>query len=297
MKKKQMGSSALLLLTAFIWGLAFVAQSQGMEYIGPFTFNGARTLLAATILLPVGLARRRRIVRRGSRPYAARTQAVGGVLCGVLLFAASSLQQIAMQTTTAGKAGFLTALYIVLVPVLGVFWHKRVAPAVWAAVALATAGLYLLCGAGGALAVGDWLLVACALCFAGQILLVDRFAPVTEPFLLSGTQFLVCGLLSVPCMLLWEAPTLAGLAAAAMPLAYAGVLSSAVGYTLQIIGQRDTPPTVASLLMSLESVFSAVAGAWILHERLSAAERGGCLLVFAAVVLAQLPAPRRYKNA
>lgn len=296
-RKKTLLGNLLLLLTALIWGTAFVAQSKGMDHIGPLTFNGARSLLAAAVLLPGGL-----LLRRGRRlhgggkaaPLDKKAQLRGGLVCGVLLFLASTLQQMALVTTEAGKAGFLTALYIVLVPVMGIFLHRKAPASVWAAVVLATGGLYLLCGVGGAsaFAAGDICLLLCAVCFAGQILAVDHFAPCTDPVLLSGSQFLVTGLLSLPAMFLWETPSLAGLGAAWLPLAYAGILSSAVGYTLQIVGQRNTQSAVASLLMSFESVFSALAGALLLGERLSAPALCGCALVFAAILLAQLP-PRR----
>lgn len=294
MKKKQLMGNALLLLTAFIWGVAFVAQSKGMDHVGPLTFNGARSLLAAVVLLPLAWVLRRRSAH-AAPPLDKRAQLLGGLVCGLLLFCASTLQQVALVTTDAGKAGFLTALYIVLVPVFGVFLRKKAPVAVWGAVALATVGLYLLCGvgSGAGFAPGDLCLLGCAVCFAGQIMAVDRFAPRTDPILLSGTQFLVVGLLSLPAMFIWEQPSLSGLQAALLPLLYTGVLSSAVAYTLQIVGQRSTQPAVASLLMSFESVFSVLAGALLLRERLSPAEGWGCALVFVAILLAQLPAPAK----
>lgn len=301
MKKRQLTGEALLLTAALIWGVAFVAQAKGMDYIGPFTFNGIRGLLAAAVLLPAWAVFRLPKTRQAKAQSAAlkpalsfRSLGIGAVLCGLMLFCASSLQQIALVTTTAGKAGFLTALYIVLVPVFGVFLHKKVSAWVWAAVVLATAGLYLLCSSGSfAFTAGDLCLLGCAACYAVQILLVDRFAPHMDPMLLCGIQFLVTGVLSLPVMFWLEQPTWAGVWAAAVPLLYTGVLSGAVAFTLQIVGQRNTEPAVASLLMSFESVFSVLAGALLLKERLSASELLGCVLVFSAIVLAQLPGMKK----
>ncbi len=281
----QLRGSAMLLLAALLWGVAFAAQSKGMDYVGPFTFNGARSFLGVSVLVPLWLLTGRRQPADGYDP---RALWLGGALCGLMLFAATSLQQIGLVTTSAGKSGFLTAMYIVLVPLFGIFLGRRIGANVWIAVLLGAAGLYLLCATERlSLAPGDTLTLLCAVCFAFQIMLVDRFAPRCDPMLLCAVQFGVVGLLSLPLMFLFEEPSLTGLWEARIPLLYTGILSSAVAYTLQIVGQRDTDPAVASLLMSFESVFSALAGAVLLKERLTAAELCGCALVFTAILLAQ----------
>jgi drug/metabolite transporter (DMT)-like permease len=283
--KKTLRGSVMLLLAALFWGIAFAAQSKGMDYVGPFTFNGARSILGVAVLLPLWVLMGR---PQPSAGYDPKALWLGGSLCGLMLFAATSLQQVGLVTTSAGKSGFLTALYIVLVPLFGIFLHRRVGLNVWFAVVLATGGLYLLCAVDGfTLAAGDMLTLLCAVCFALQIMLVDKFAPRTNPLLLCAVQFAVVGILSTPLMFLFETPSLAGLWEARIPLLYTGIMSSAVSYSLQIGGQRDTEPALASLLMSFESVFSVLAGALLLHERLTVAELFGCVLVFAAILLAQ----------
>ena len=283
--KNQLRGSVMLLLAALFWGVAFAAQSKGMDYVGPFTFNGARSFLGVAVLLPLWVLMGRPQPASGYDPKALW---LGGSLCGLMLFAATSLQQIGLVTTSAGKSGFLTALYIVLVPLFGIFLHRRVGLNVWLAVVLATGGLYLLCAVDGfTLAAGDALTLLCAVCFAVQIMLVDKFAPRTNPMLLCAVQFGVVGLLSAPLMFLLEEPSFTGLWEARIPLLYTGIMSSAVAYSLQIGGQRDTEPALASLLMSFESVFSVLAGALLLHERLTLTELCGCVLVFAAILLAQ----------
>ncbi len=283
--KKRLYGSLMLLLAALLWGVAFAAQSKGMDYVGPFTFNGARSFLGVAVLLPLWLAMGRPQPASGYDP---RALWLGGSLCGLMLFAATSLQQIGLVTTSAGKSGFLTALYIVLVPLFGIFLHRKVGLNVWLAVLLATGGLYLLCAVEGfSLASGDIVTLLCAVCFALQIMLVDKFAPRTHPLLLCAVQFIVVGALSAPLMFLFEEPSLSGLWEARIPLLYTGIMSSAVAYSLQITGQRDTEPALASLLMSFESVFSVLAGALLLHEHLTPAELCGCALVFGAILLAQ----------
>ncbi len=298
MNRKKMRSSFLLLLTAFIWGTAFVAQSVGMEYVGAFTFNMCRFLLGGAVLLPAVLlmVRRVRQTHPEGSPSAARRSRIrdgikGGLACGVVLFVASSFQQIGISMTTVGKSGFITALYIVLVPVCGVFMKKRIPRHVWLGVALATAGMYLLCVTESfTINRGDMYLFFCALSFTVHILVIDRVSPRADGILISCVQFFTAGVLSAVLTFLFETPRLAAILFAVSPILYSGVLSCGVAYTLQVIAQKDTDPTVASLLMSLESVFSLLAGWVILHQRLSARELSGCALVFAAVILAQLPA-------
>lgn len=295
MNRFTLRQSLLLLLTSMIWGAAFVAQSVGMDYIGPFTFNAARNLIGAAVLLPC-IA----FLKMGSgakpepshdTPEGKKTLFAGGIACGVLLFAASNLQQIGMQDTTVGKAGFVTAMYIVLVPAFGVFLKKRVGMKVWGAIALAVAGLYLLCmtGDSAALQKGDLLILCCAGVFSLHILTVDHYSPKVDGVKMSCIQFFVCGVLSGICMLLFETPDISRILQAWAPILYAGVLSCGVAYTLQIVGQKGVNPAVASLILSMESVFSVIAGWLVLGQTLSGREMGGCALMFAAILLAQLP--------
>lgn len=293
---------ALLMLAAFIWGTAFVAQSVGMEHLGPCTFNAARSFIGGIALLPVAVVSTRWKRRKeetgpesrgGSFLKRNRALLAGGGLCGILLGVASLLQQAGIKTVSPGKAGFLTALYIVLVPVLGLFAGKRPGWRVWVAVASALAGIWFLSVRGDfSIAVGDILVIASALFFSFHILVVDRFSPVVNGVSLSCIQFFVAGILSLAAAFLWETPRWEELLTAWGPLLYTGVLSSGVAYTLQILGQKTTSPTVASLILSLESVFAALAGWVVLREPLSPKELFGCCLVFGAVILAQLPQKR-----
>lgn len=304
MNKFVIRQSLLLLLTATIWGVAFVAQSVGMEYVGPFTFNAVRNLIGAVVLLPCMA-----LLSRGERSEQAsagdekesfwkklkdgeyKTLLTGGVSCGVFLCVASNLQQFGIKYTTVGKAGFITAMYIVIVPILGIFLHKRVGAKVWIAVAIAVAGLYLLCMTGGSFSLqkGDLLVLACAFVFSVHILVIDYFSPKVNGVAMSCIQFFVCSLLSAVGMLLFEKPHLSQILAAWLPVLYAGVLSCGVAYTLQIVGQKGMNPTAASLILSLESAVSLLAGWVILGQKLSEREGVGCILMFAAIILVQLP--------
>ena len=282
----------MLVLTAFIWGTAFVAQSVGMDYLGPFTFNGVRSLIGGAALLPCiwlfqkGKGKATEKPSRGAR----KELIAGGIACGLLLFAASSLQQIGIQYTTAGKAGFITAFYIVIVPVLGIFLHKKINGKVWGAVAIALAGLYFLCITEKfAVGKGDILIFLCALVFSIHILVIDYFSPKVDGVKMSCIQFFVCGIVSLPPMFFTETPKIGAIVEGWAPLLYAGVLSCGVAYTLQIIGQKNVNPAVASLILSLESCFSVLAGWMVLGEKLSMRESVGCVLMFAAIILAQLP--------
>ena len=282
----------MLVLTAFIWGTAFVAQSVGMDYLGPFTFNGVRSLIGGAALLPCiwlfqkGKGKATEKPSRGAR----KELIAGGIACGLLLFAASSLQQIGIQYTTAGKAGFITAFYIVIVPVLGIFLHKKINGKVWGAVAIALAGLYFLCITEKfAVGKGDILIFLCALVFSIHILVIDYFSPKVDGVKMSCIQFFVCGIVSLPPMFFTETPKIGAILEGWAPLLYAGVLSCGVAYTLQIIGQKNVNPAVASLILSLESCFSVLAGWMVLGEKLSMRESVGCVLMFAAIILAQLP--------
>ena len=292
----------LLLLTAFIWGTAFVAQSVGTEYMGPFTFNMSRSLLAGLFLLPVIAVFRRAGGSRTkdsvsgqeapeSRGAQRKTLLTGGVSCGVILFISSNLQKIGIQYTTVGKAGFITALYIVLVPVFGVFLHKKAGIRLWLSVLVAIFGLYLLCMNTEHFSINhyDVILLLCAASFAVQILCVDHFSPKVDPVKLSCIQFLVCSLLSFLMMVLTEHPSMAAVMTAWQPILYAGILSCGVAYTLQVVAQTSLNPVIASLIMSLESVISAIAGWLVLGQHLSGREIAGCVVMFAAIILAQLP--------
>ena len=301
--KRKSTNNFLLALTAFIWGSAFVAQSVGMDYLGPFTFNSIRCLMGGIVLIPVLLLFKRNGRKKSQEQVAEVAGAgigsrkdliVGGICCGLALAAGSSLQQIGLVYTTAGKAGFITALYIVIVPVMGILLGKRVGLKVWIGVVLAATGMYFLCITEGfSIAKGDFFVFLCAAAFSVHILVIDYFAPKVDGVALSCIQFFVCGILCAVPMLVSEQPQIIQIMEAWVPLAYAGVLSCGVAYTLQVVAQKNTDPAVASLILSLESVFSVLAGWVILGERLSGRERFGCALVFTAVILAQFPEKAR----
>ena len=339
MQKNSMKNTGMLFLAALIWGFAFVAQSAGMEYVGPFTFNAVRCIIGALVLVPVALLYKpedkaeeekfkctevnNKDVNKISKVHSINTAAninrtnnisnitetdstwfsrnktllLGGISCGTFLGVATNLQQIGIMTTSVGKAGFLTALYIVLVPIAGIFFKKKCPPTVWVGVICSFIGLYLLCMTGGsfALATGDLLLLGCAVVFTGHILVIDYFAPKVNGVWMSCIQFFTAGIISAVPMLLTETPTWENIFAAKLPILYAGVMSCGVAYTLQILGQKNYNPTVAVLILSLESCFSVLGGFLILHETLSARELCGCALMFAAIILAQLP-EKRSKN-
>lgn len=288
MNKFVIRQSLLLLLTATIWGVAFVAQSVGMDYVGPFTFITARSMIGAVVLIPYIMLRRRQN-KEGQKD--GKLLIIGGICCGVLLFVASSLQQFGVMYTTVGKAGFITAMYIVIVPIIGIFFRKKAGVKLWSGVALAVLGLYFLCMTSGVVSIqmGDVLTFFCAIAFAFQIMAVDYFAPKVDGVKLSFMQFAVSVVLGGIAMFLFESPSMEQILQAWLPILYAGALSSGVGYTLQIIGQRGMNPTVASLIMSLESVVSVIAGWVILRQSLSVRELFGCALMFGAIILVQLP--------
>lgn len=267
MKKGKLRSSALLLLTACIWGVAFVAQSVGMEYVGPFTFNFVRSILGGLVLIPCifFLKREKKAeaekVSEEEKKAQRKTLLAGGICCGVALCLASNFQQIGIQYTTVGKAGFITACYIVIVPVIGLFMRKKCSPMIWLSVLLAVVGLYLLCiNEQFSIGYGDILVFVCAILFSVHILIVDYFSPKVDGVKMSCIQFLVCGLLSGIAMLFAEQPQLSAVLLAWKPIAYAGIMSCGVGYTLQIVGQKGMDPTIASLILSLESCISVLAG-------------------------------------
>ena len=306
MNKYTLRQSMLLLLTAAIWGVAFVAQSVGMDYVGPFTFNTVRSLLGGSVLIPCIVLLKR--INVGSKDTAGAAEhasgdpagqrkvlLTGGVACGVLLCIASNLQQFGIMYTSVGKSGFITAMYIVLVPVLGIFLKKKAGIKIWCSVAIAVGGLYLLCmtDSGFSIQKGDLLLLLGAVIFSFHILTIDYFSPKVDGVKMSCIQFFTCGILSMVCMFLFEQPQIGAILQAWMPIVYAGVLSCGVAYTLQIVGQKGMNPTVASLILSMESVISVIAGWLILHQKLSGRELLGCVLMFAAIILVQLPERKR----
>lgn len=286
------GGKAYLILAAFIWGSAFVAQSVGMDYVGPFCFNGFRSVLGAIVLIPCAalLDRMRGTGKQSGSLWQSRDLWTGGLFCGMILAVATALQQIGLAQTTVGKAGFLTALYIVIVPLLGVFVGHRVQRMVWPAVALATVGLYLLSITGDfALAKGDGLVIGCAFVFSIHILATAHYAPKVDCVRLSAIQFLTAGVLNLIAMAFVEQFDGAALLRAWIPLCYAGILSSAVAYTFQLLGQRKVEPAIASLILSCEAVVAAVFGALLLQERFTGREFLGCVLIFLGLLLVQLP--------
>lgn len=297
MKTGQMKNSLLLLLTAFIWGVAFVAQSVGGDQVGCFTFNGVRSLIGAIVLIPViffidsqkkkELGAEEFLKQRGD----GKTLLIGGICCGIMLCVASNFQQYGISFTTVGKAGFITALYIILVPILGLFMKRRVGAKIWFGVVLATVGLYMLCMTSESISLsrGDFLVLICAGFFSLHILIIDHFSPKCDGVRLSCIQFFVCGMISMVAAFVFETPNLGAILSGWLPILYAGVLSCGVAYTLQIVGQKNMDPTVASLILSLESVFSVLAGWVILNQTLSGRELLGCVLMFGAIILAQLP--------
>ncbi len=292
-KSKELCGSILLLITALVWGVAFVAQSAGAELVGPFTFLSMRSFLGGIVLLPLiafRAAKAKHAAPAAQQQKGGRTLLLGGVLCGIVLGVASYFQQAGIAYTSVGNAGFITAMYILIVPVLGLFFKKKVPLKIWLCIAIAIVALYLLTIKDGfSISMGDSMVMLCALVFSGHILLVDYFSPKVDGVKLACIQFFAEGVLTLIPMLLIERPSLDAITAAWLPIAYAGVLSSGVGYTLQIIGQKYTRPAVASLIMSLESVFAALAGIVVLGQIPTLKEGIGCVLMFAAIILAQLP--------
>lgn len=315
---KKLKGDLMLVLTAMVWGGSFVAQKSGMELIGPFAFNGIRTIIGGIVLIPLIMVLDRMKSKKQASAPAVKADAAdsalseadkkndqkllitGSICCGLALLVAGMLQQIGMMYTTAGKAGFITALYVVLVPIFGRILGKKIRPLIWLCVLASAFGLYLLCmpasGGFGHINKGDLIVLACALCFAVHILLIDYFSPKVDGVRLSCIQFFIAGIL---CMILmfpldpvlgYDIPSLSQLLDAWIPIVYAGALSCGAGYTMQIVAQADTDPAVASMILCLESVFAVIAGMLILGESLSLREAAGCIIMFAAILAAQLPA-------
>ena len=302
MKNTKLLGNSLLLFTAMIWGTAFVFQRVGMESIEPVTFNAARMALAAVFVGSVSFLLWKKEKKSASPARTAEEQrrysrntVIGGVCCGCFLSAASILQQMGLVYTTAGKAGFITAMYILLVPITGsLLFRKRNTWLVWLAVLFGVAGMYFLCITEEfRLSHGDTLICLCALFFTFHILCCDHFAPRGDPIRISAIQFATATVISAVAAAVFETPTPEKIASALVPILYCGLVSGGIGYTLQIVAQKYTDPTIASLLMSMESVFAMIAGTVLLGEQMTARELTGCLIMFVAIVLVQIPLPKR----
>ncbi len=289
---KQLRGSFILLIASIIWGFAFVAQSEGMNSVGPFTFQASRMLLAALFLFPVAACVHFGRKRRGGAPHAFLPLKMVGsaAISGIFLFIASAFQQVGMLYTSVGHAGFLTALYLLIIPILGLFFGRKVSLKLWFCIALSLVGLWFLCmtSEGFSMGLGDVLMLCSALFFSFQIMSLDLLSKDYDGVQYSAVQMLTAGVLSLICTFIFEAPTLDGLYAAALPIAYAGLLSCGVAYTFQVIGQKHTHPTVASIIMSLEGVFAVLGGAVMLSQIPSVYEFVGCGLMFAATVISQV---------
>lgn len=301
MKKSQLKGNLCLLIAAIIWGSTFVAQSVGTGIVDPFTFLASRSFVGCIFLIPVIMFMDALKKKDGSfkKPEKAEKKLLikGGIACGVVLCAASAFQQFGMWLdASAGDAGFITALYILIVPVAGMFFGKKVGAKVWIGVVMALLGLYLLTEK-FAFTKGTWMVLVCAFIFSAHIMVVDYFSPKVDCVRLSCIQFFVTGILAMILMFIFEKPSLSAVIDAAMPILYAGVMSSGIAYTLQIVGQKYTDPTIASMLMSLESVFALLSGMIIQPDEnpVKAIKLMGCAIIFAAIIIAQLP-ERRKKN-
>lgn len=302
MKSQKLKGNLILLITSFIWGTSFIAQSKGVEDISPFAFTGIRSVLGGTVLLPV-IASLHFYNKKQGVTTAGRTKTLitGGIVCGVLLCLASTLQTTGMIYTSPGKSGFITALYMVIIPIIGLFTNKKPGPLIWMSVVIATIGLYLMC-IDSTLTInkGDVLTFICAFLFSGHILAIDYFSPKVDGVKLACLQFFVCGIINIICMFIFEQPKLDPILGCWASIGYSGIMSCGVAYTLQIIGQKYTDPASASILMSLESVFATLAtvvlvacGWQLTGGALSAREITGCVLMFAAIILVQLPELRK----
>lgn len=314
-KTHKLRNTFFLFLTAMIWGAAFVAQSVSMDYIGPFTFICLRSVIGGLFLIPViivldGIRKKSQnesadVVNSENILYIETEEKQrlswknkqlieGGIVCGIFLFFANCFQQTGIQYTTVGKAGFITTFYIIIVPLIGLFFKKYCGILTWIGVVVALAGLYFLCITQKlTIQRGDALILCCSVLYAGQILAIDHYNPFVDGVKMSCIQFLTGGILGAVFMLLFENPSIAMILSAAGPILYTGIMSTGVGYTLQIVGQKGLNPTVAALILSLESVFSALSGYLFLHQVLTTRELIGCALMFIAIVLAQLPDIRR----
>ncbi len=291
METRTLKCDALLLLTATIWGFAFVAQRIGMDYVGPFTFNGIRFALGGLSLLPLIRFMDKSAAKRGvERPKPTRKMfLLGGILAGTAIFAGASLQQVGLVYTTAGKAGFITGLYVVIVPLMGLFWRQRPGAGTWVGAILAASGLYLLSVTESfTIAKGDFLELIGAFFWAGHVLIIGWLSPKIDSLKLSSLQFLVCSLLSLIVALIFEEITLIGIYQALIPILYGGLLSVGIAYTLQVVAQKNAPPSHAAIILSLESAFAALGGWIVLDEVLSNRGLLGCALMLSGMILSQM---------
>ncbi len=287
---KKLKSNLLLLVTAMIWGFAFVAQRIGADSVGPFTFNGTRFILGAVSIIPVFLIFEKKEVEKTIHSGKINLTVKAGALAGIVLFVASALQQWGVEITgSAGKSSFLTGIYTVLVPILGIFLGKKTNLNVWFGALLAVLGMFLICiNEKWQISYGDCVLLIGAIFWALHILVIDKFVDGIYPIRFAFTQFLVCGILGLLCAVSFEDISLAGLQAASIPILYSGILSAGVAYTCQIIGQKSADPTYASIILSTESMFGAIGGAVILGETMTLRAYIGCLLIFAGIIISQL---------
>lgn len=309
-KQSYLKNYILLFITAAIWGGGFVAQSSGMDYVGPFTFTASRNILAVIFLIPVILilkstGKKNKNDKENNIPkdvYMKNT-IIGGIVCGTCLFVAGSFQQVGIIYTSAGKAGFITALYVIFVPIFGMgfeaikklikpsYAKKKTSWTIWISVVFAVVGLYLLCMEADTfyMGKGECLILICALCFMVQILAIDHYSPNADAVTLSCIQFFVCGVEAIVATMILEKPMLNDILAAAKPIMYAGICSSGIGYTLQVVGQKNANPTICSIIMCFESVFSVVFGTLFLHEALTVKHVLGCIIMFVAIIISQIP--------
>lgn len=306
--KSQFRGTVMLLIAALIWGSAFVAQSEGMDYVGPFTFAAVRFIIGSIVLLPLISFMKKKETGNGNlledynrkdgiKGFIGKHKLLveGSIFCGLALTFATNFQQQGIKyVSSVGKAGFITTLYIVLVPIFSLFIKKKVRPIIWIALAFSVTGLYFLCVTEKfTFEPLDILLILCAAFFALQILIVDHYVDRVNPIALSSLQFFVVGVLSAICMFIFETPTISGIIAAAGPILYAGVMSSGIAFTLQVIAQKELDPTLASMIMCLESVVSVLSGYFLLDQILTGREIIGCILMFVGVILAQLPEKKK----
>lgn len=299
MKQNKLIGPILLIIAAFIWGSAFVAQSEGAKHLGPFTFLCLRSFLGTAVLLPVilvtDMSKKKKGISLNTTKKDRKSLIIGGITCGIFLFGASACQQIGLDKgTEPGKAGFITALYILLVPVFSLFLGKKIRPVIWGCVALSVAALYLLCvKEDNSIVPADLFVLLCAALYAVHILVIDKVAPDIDGVKLSATQFFVAGIICIVPALLFEDSSLESIKAAAPSIAYAGIMSSGIAFTFQIIAQKRTEPTLASMLMSLESVFAVLTSLVILGQLPTLREGIGCVLMFIAIIVAQLPEKKK----
>lgn len=298
MKLNNLKNSSLLFTAALIWGIAFVFQSMGNDYMQPFTFSAARNFFGFLVLIPIITLNSIRSKRKENKiTFSKKFTIIGGICCGIALAIASLFQQYGIKFTTVGKSGFITALYIIITPILGIFIKKKCPFSVWISAICALIGMYLLCVTESVgISLGDILVFVCAIFFSIHILLIDYFSPKTDGVILSCIQFFVCFIISTILALIFDKPTLQQIADGIIPILYAGIMSSGVAYTLQIIGQKNFNPTAAAMILSLESVISALAGyiAYVCgfltqDQSLTVIQMVGCVIIFGAVIFVQIP--------